>query len=248
MLGLDDSIASLSDGTSLWMVITVGILLGLRHATDPDHLAAVTTLVAGGSRRSARAAGRLGLAWGLGHATTLLLFGLPIVLFNRFLPEPVQQAAEAAIALVIVFLALRLLHRWRTGIFHVHEHEHDGLQHAHAHAHSHAKAHDHPHRPRSTLGAYGIGLVHGVGGSAGVGVLILASIDSASLAVVALALLAIFTAVSMTALTTGFGLTLVSRPLRTAFGGLAATLGTMSLGFGVWYGFAAFHPLPAPFG
>lgn len=248
MLGLDDSIASLSDGTSLWMVIAVGILLGLRHATDPDHLAAVTTLVAGGSKRSARAAGRLGLAWGLGHATTLLLFGLPIVLFNRFLPEPVQQAAEAAIALVIVFLALRLLHRWRTGIFHVHEHEHDGLQHAHAHSHSHEKAHDHPHRPRSTLGAYGIGLVHGVGGSAGVGVLILASIDSASLAVVALALLAIFTAVSMTALTTGFGLTLVSRPLRTAFGGLAPTLGTMSLGFGVWYGFAAFHLLPAPFG
>ncbi len=250
MLGLDDSIASLSDGTSLSMVIAVAILLGLRHATDPDHLAAVTTLVAGGSKRSARAAGRLGLAWGLGHATTLLLFGLPIVLFNRFLPEPVQQAAEAAIALVIVFLALRLLHRWRNGVFHVHEHEHDGHQHAHAHSHSHShdKAHDHLHRPRSTLGAYGIGLVHGVGGSAGVGVLILASIDSTSLAVVALALLAIFTAVSMTALTSGFGLTLVSRPLRTAFDGLAPTLGTMSLGFGVWYGFAAFHLLPAPFG
>jgi high-affinity nickel permease len=65
MFGLDDKIASLSDGTTLLIVAGVAILLGLRHASDPDHLAAVTTLIASGKERAARRAARLGLARGL---------------------------------------------------------------------------------------------------------------------------------------------------------------------------------------
>src|SRR5882762_6383465 len=88
MFGLDEKIAAASNGASIWIVLAVAVLLGLRHATDPDHLAAVTTLVAGGRERAARSAGELGLAWGLGHALTLLGFGLPIILFNSLLPRP----------------------------------------------------------------------------------------------------------------------------------------------------------------
>ena len=172
MFGLDDAIANLSTGGSVLVVILVAALLGLRHATDPDHIAAVTTLVASGEERASRAAARLGAFWGLGHALTLVLFGLPILLFQQFLPERMQQGAETAVAALIVFLALRLLVRWRHGYFNLHAHAHED---------------EHHHHPvRTPLGAFGIGLVHGTGGSAGVGVLVLAAIPSTSVACAAL--------------------------------------------------------------
>src|SRR2546421_12541418 len=124
MFGLDHRIASFSDGTTLVVVLVVAIVLGLRHASDPDHLAAVSTLVASGRERAARRAARLGLAWGLGHAASLFAFGLPVVLYRAYLPEPVQAAAETAVGFVIVALALALLVRWRRGAFHDHEHLH----------------------------------------------------------------------------------------------------------------------------
>lgn len=247
MLGLDEWISGFSDGASLLLVIVVAVLLGLRHAADPDHLAAMTTLIAGGRERASRAAARLGFAWGLGHGATLFAFGLPIVLFNALLPERLQQLAETAIGLVIVLLAVRLLVRWRRGMFHAHDHEHDGLRHAHLHAHERLAGHAHPHKERSALGAFAIGLVHGMGGSAGVGILILASIQSTTLAVLALGILAVFTAISMTAVTAGYGLTLVSRPVRTGFRTVAPVLGAVSLSFGVWYGVAAWSLAPYPF-
>jgi high-affinity nickel permease len=247
MFGLDDRIAALSDGASIWIVLLAAVLLGLRHATDPDHVAAVTTLIASGRDRAARAAATLGLAWGLGHATTLFLFGLPIVLFNGYLPDRFVQAAETAIAVVIVYLAARLLVRWRRGFFHVHAHNHHGARHAHVHSHARPGGHAHRHKARTPLGAYAIGLVHGTGGSAGVGVLIVASVESTVLAVGSLVLLAVFTAVSMTMLTSGFGLTLVSRPIRQAFGVVAPVLAVAGFGFGMWYGTAAWGLATYPF-
>ena len=243
MFGLDDWIAGFSDGTTLWLVALAAVLLGLRHATDPDHLAAVTTLVASTRDRATRTAARLGLAWGAGHAVSLFVFGLPILLLDRYLPERAQQGAETAVALVIVYLAVRMLVRWRRGVFHLHPHEHAGL----AHTHGHAARSGHGHRTRTPVGAFAIGLVHGMGGSAGVGVLIVASVSSTALSVLALALLAAFTAVSMTLVSTGFGLTLLSRPVRAAFGGIAPTLAVASLAFGVWYGTAAWGVAPYPF-
>jgi ABC-type nickel/cobalt efflux system permease component RcnA len=241
MFGLDDRIAAFSNGGSVWMVLAVAVLLGLRHATDPDHLAAVSALVAGGRERATRRAGELGLAWGAGHAVTLFAFGLPILLLDSYLPERVQQVAETAIAGVIAYLAVRLLVRWRRGLYHDHVHAHAGHDHSHAHA-----RHDHRH-PRSRLGAFGIGLVHGMGGSAGVGILLVASVESTALAVASLVLLALFTAVSMTLLSGGFGRTLVSRPVSAAFGAVAPVLGAASLAFGVWYATSAWSLTPYPF-
>lgn len=241
MFGLDDTIAGFSSGGSVWIVLAVAVLLGLRHATDPDHIAAVSTLVAGGEDRAAQRARDLGLAWGLGHGLTLFAFGLPILLLDSYLPDHVQQGAETAIAVVIVCLAVRLLVRWRRGEFHVHAHRHAGEEHSHAHT-----THDHRHA-RSAQGAFGIGLVHGMGGSAGVGILLVASIESTPLAVASLGLLAMFTAVSMAALSAGFGRTLVSRPVRSAFGTIAPALGAGSLVFGVWYATSAWSLTPYPF-
>jgi hypothetical protein len=221
MFGLDDRIASFSSGTTIGVVIVVALVLGLRHATDPDHLAAVTTLLASGRERAARSAARLGFVWGLGHATSLFIFGLPIVLYRAYLPEQVQRGAETAVGVMIVVLALMLLNRWRLGRFHVQVHEHDGDRHSHG--------------ARTPLQAYTIGVVHGIGGSAGVGVLLLASIPSHALAIVCLGVFAFFTAVSMSALSSGFGLTLVRPRVRRSFAQLVPALGLVSLAFGVWY-------------
>jgi ABC-type nickel/cobalt efflux system permease component RcnA len=234
MFGLDDWLAQFSDGATLGVVAVVAVVLGLRHATDPDHLAAVTTLIATGKDRAARTAARLGLAWGLGHATSLFAFGLPIVVFKAYLPEPVQQAAETSVGLMIALLALWLLVRWRRGLFHLHQ------DHGPPHAHGTRRR----LRTRSPAQAFGIGLVHGMGGSAGVGVLLLASIHDRGVAVGALALFAVCTALSMAILSIGWGTTLSASPVRRSLSRLAPVLGCASLGFGVWYALAALSLAP----
>ncbi len=233
MLGLDDWIAGMSEGASIAVVLFVAVLLGLRHALDPDHLAAMTTLVASGREHAARSAARLGAWWGIGHAVTLIVFGVPILLAERYLPERVQQGAETAVAALIVFLGLRLIARWRHGYFDLHAHPHPEREHRHA--------------VRTPLGALGVGLVHGMGGSAGVGLLLLAAIPSETIAVASLLLLALFTAVSMTVVTVGFGLTLTARPVAAVSNALMPALGAASLAFGVWYAAAAWSLASYPF-
>jgi ABC-type nickel/cobalt efflux system permease component RcnA len=233
MFGLDEWIAGMSDEGSIVIVLLVATLLGLRHATDPDHLAAVSTLVVSGRERATRAAARLGAAWGLGHAVTLVAFGVPILLAERYLPEGLQRGAETAVAALIVFLAVRLLVRWRHGYLDLHAHPHPEQEHRHA--------------VRTPFGAFGIGLVHGMGGSAGVGILLLAAIPSETVAVASLFLLAAFTAVSMAAVTAGFGLALSSRPFVAASAVAIPALGAASLLFGVWYAAAAWSLAPYPF-
>lgn len=219
MFGLDDHLASYSDGAGLVMVALVAILLGLRHATDPDHLAAVTALAP--SEPGPRRAARLGLAWGGGHALTLMAFGLPVVLFRAFLPEQVQRGAETAVGLTIAGLALWLLLRWQRGDFRVH-------------------AHPGAHGPRTPVRAFLVGLLHGVGGSAGVGILLVATIESHVHAVIALAVLAVFTAVSMTLLTSALGTAFARLPVTR----VVPALGALSLAFGVWYSLGALSLAP----
>src|SRR3954447_23109418 len=117
MFGLDDKIASLGSGEAFVIVAFLAVLLGLRHATDPDHLTAVSTLIAGDHAHDHRKARSLGFVWGLGHATTLFAFGLPIVLARSYLPELVQRGAETAVGILIIALAVRLLIRCRQGAF-----------------------------------------------------------------------------------------------------------------------------------
>jgi high-affinity nickel permease len=226
MFGIDTALAGLSDGSTLLLVLVAALLLGLRHASDPDHLAAVTALVAGSREGAPRRAARLGATWGAGHATSLFVFGLPIVLWRAYLPEAVQSGAETLVGLLIVTLAVWLLVRWRRGLFR-------GDAHAHVHA-----------RTRTPVQAYAIGLVHGMGGSAGVGLLLLGSIRSHTLAVVALALFATCTALSMALLSTGFGLTLSRGRARASLHRIAPALGLFSLAFGVWYALGAQGVLP----
>jgi high-affinity nickel permease len=240
MFGLDDKIAALSTGDAFLIVIAVAVLLGLRHATDPDHLTAVSTLVASGEERGPGRAARLGLAWGFGHATTLFVFGLPIVLANNYLPEAAQEAAETAVGVMIIVLAVRLLMKWRRGQFHAHTHEHPP---ATRHRHLHRRG-GHGHRTRSPLQAYGIGLVHGTGGSAGVGILLLAAIRDHAIGVAALFVFALFTAISMSIASATFGYTLSRGPVLRRFVAVAPVMGVLSLAFGAWYALGAVGAVP----
>jgi cytochrome c biogenesis protein CcdA len=240
-------------GDGVGLAIAIALLLGLRHATDPDHLTAVSTLVLSDERATGRA-GLLGLFWGLGHATTLFLFGLPLVLFQGALPDGVHRAAEAAIGILIAVLAVRLLLRWRREVFHVHGHAHDGVWHVHPHAHEEGHApvahegaapggHTHPHAEglgRSPAASYGIGLVHGVGGSAGTGVLMAAALPGRVEATVVLSVFALGTAISMAILSAAFGYGLAREGVTRRLAVLVPSLGAVGLVFGVAYALAAF--------
>lgn len=263
MGGIDDALAGLGGG-NVALALLIAVLLGLRHATDPDHLTAVATLIVSDARDGAARARRLGLAWGLGHALTLFAFGLPVVLVGDALPEALQRSAELAVGLVIAGLALRLLVRWRRGCFHTHPHLHGGVVHAHPHVHEAQRDVNHPDVPagappddahgarqdlhrhghaevigRSPLAAFGIGLVHGTGGSAAVGVLLVGAVSDTVPGVAALVLFAAATAVSMALLSTGVGLALARGVIGRRMETLVPVMGTASLVFGAWYALGA---------
>jgi ABC-type nickel/cobalt efflux system permease component RcnA len=224
---------------ALWVVLLVSLALGLRHASDPDHLAAVTTLIASEKDgRGTREAGSMGFSWGLGHGTSLVLIGLPLMLLGRYLPGPVQQAAEAFIGVIIILLAARLLVRWRRGHFHAHTHSHDGERvHRHVHSHDSDTSHEHAHNVvlRTPLTSYGIGLVHGIGGSGGLTLLLLSTIPNPAQATGALLIFAGGTAVSMALLSTAFGLAIARGLIARNFERFTPALGALSLAFGTWY-------------
>jgi len=223
--GLDNALAALGRGAPVWAVLGLALVLGLRHATDPDHLAAVTTLVASDADDGPRAAGRLGLAWGLGHGLTLFAFGAPVVAIHPYLPEVVQQLAETLVGIVVVVLGVRLLRQWRRM---------RGPQTA-----------NHPHTHRRPVTAFGMGLLHGFGGSAGAGVLILAAVPSRSVALASLAILAAGTALSMTILSTGFGVTLARGSSALRYVQAAPLIAVGGIAFGLWYAFEALHAIPS---
>lgn len=243
MFNLDQWLAGLGGG-GLGLALTVALLLGARHATDPDHLTAVSALILSDDNRGGRRAGMLGLFWGLGHAATLFLFGLPVVLFGRGLPDVAQRGAEAIVGLAIVALAVRLFVRWKRGYFHSHRHQHGAIAHVHPHVHEDSRKIPHPARHghthvealgRSPLTAFSIGLVHGAGGSAAVGVLLVAAVAGRASAVMGLLLFAAATAVSMAVVSAIVGYCLARGLVAPKMERLVPAFATVSLLFGVWY-------------
>jgi ABC-type nickel/cobalt efflux system permease component RcnA len=239
MNDLDAMLGAQAQGGGLGLVLAVALLLGIRHAADPDHLVAVTTLVATTKERRARAAGRLGAFWGAGHAVTLVAFGLPVVLFHSWIPSTVQRAAEILVGAIIVVLALRVLRAWHRGAFHAHVHEHGGERHVHLHAHGEAPHHVHAHRVRTGGQAFAIGTVHGLAGSGAVTVLLLAAVPRTSAAALALVVLALGAAASMAALSAAAGSLLGTVRGRRSLAAAVPALGIAAAVFGAWYAVAA---------
>ncbi|MEA2386739.1 MAG: hypothetical protein QOJ22_913, partial [Thermoleophilaceae bacterium] len=183
-------------------------------------------------------------AWGAGHAVTLLAIGLPVVLLHSFLPDAAQRAAEALVGLVIVLLAMRLLRRWRRGSFHVHPHEHGDVRHAHPHVHESVGHGSHEHRHAETLGrtpltAFGIGMLHGAGGSAAVGILLIGALPDPAAATAGLVLFAAATAASMALVSVAWARLLVTGAVARRLIALTPLFGATGLLYGAFYGVTA---------
>ena len=163
---------------SIASVLLLGLLLGMRHALDADHLAAVATLVT--RSRSVGETCLQGVAWGAGHTLTLLLFGGAVVVLGLVLPERAAAGLELAVGIMLVMLGADVLYRLRRERVHFHVHRHaDGEQHFHAHAHqAESQVHDpdrHAHGHGFPVRALLVGMMHGMAGSAA---LILVSLEA----------------------------------------------------------------------
>lgn len=159
----------------------LGFLIGLQHAFEADHVAAVASIAA--DTRKLRTAVRHGAVWGLGHTVTLLLLGGLVVYLGEAIPESWAQGLEFVVGVMLVGLGATLLHRlWRERVhFHVHRHA-DGVMHLHAHKHAREEKrhdpqrHEHAHPKGLPLRSLAVGMVHGLAGSAALVLLALGSI------------------------------------------------------------------------
>jgi hypothetical protein len=218
-------------GAPLLVALGIAMVLGLRHASDPDHLVAVTSLIAS-DHGDHKAAARLGAWWGLGHATMLLGFGVPLILLKSDVPPWAESGAEKGVAAVILVLAGRVVWKWTRGDYRVGRHHHEAGGHRHLRRGQH---HEHS-RVRSPSQAFGIGLLHGFAGTGAVTVLLLAGLHGKLEAAAALAVFAPMTMVSMAGFTAGFAWVL-TRPVIEPFyrGVLIPLLGVFGIVFALWY-------------
>jgi high-affinity nickel-transport protein len=206
MEAVDAWLSGLLEGAPLLIALAIAFVLGLRHATDPDHLVAVTSLVVA-DEGDVRAAVRLGAWWGLGHAAVLLLVGVPLIAFKEQLPAWVEHGAETAVGVVILALAVRVIVRWLR-----------------------------PPREwsvRTPQEALGIGMLHGLAGTGAVVLLLVAALPDRLEAAAALAIFAPMSIISMALCTSAFAWALTRGELyRTV---LVPVLGALGLLFGLWY-------------
>jgi hypothetical protein len=181
----------------MYGILGLGFLLGMQHALEADHIAAVSSIAA--RRTEVREIVKHGLTWGLGHTLTLFVFAGAALLLGHAIPATLSQPLETAVGLMLVGLGAHVLWRlWRERV-HFHGHRHgDGIVHLHAHSHlgetaPHAKSahlHEHGFRWRTLL----VGLMHGMAGSAA---LLMLAVSQAASPVAGLGYVALFGVGSM---------------------------------------------------
>lgn len=241
-------------GSILW-VIGLGLLLGIQHATDPDHVVAVATIVSREPRF--RAGALIGVLWGLGHTVTLTVVGGAIILLNFTVPPTVGLSLELAVAVMLVGLGVLRLSWTFRGVAHTdvehllagHDHGHRDVLHSHIHTHDGA-THRHPHLHPSegllaalkNVGAgqafrsVAIGVVHGLAGSATLALLVVATIKNSFWALAYLGIFGAGTIVGMMGITAALTVPFAISAHRFTRANRALSLGTglVSLGLGVF--------------
>ena len=244
---------------TLLSILGVGFLLGIRHATDPDHVIAVTTIVS--RQQSIRQAGVIGVLWGLGHTITIVLVGTGIIVFNLAIPQRVGLSMELAVGLMLILLGVlnltgitrRITERFTPGhsadVVHSHLHHHGGHAHVHTHAHeedAHLMLEDTPQSPvqqmLAKVGLYqllrplAVGIVHGLAGSAAVALLVLTTIRDPRWAIGYLLVFGLGTIAGMMVITMILGAPFAYTGKRFAnFNrGLGVASGVISVAFGLF--------------
>ena len=163
---------------SLFPILALGGLLGFRHAFEPDHLAAVTTLAS--RQGSLWRAARLGLAWGVGHTVTVGAIALLMIVLGVRLPAALWPTAELAVAALLMLLGGAVVWRYARGRWHMHLHAHETNAHLHLHSHAQDAGHAHLHTGDARR-SLGFGVAHGLAGSGAIAVLLVAAAPTAGL-------------------------------------------------------------------
>jgi len=217
-----ESVLAVAFGMTLLAILALGFFLGMRHATDSDHVVAITTIVS--RERSPRSALGVGALWGLGHSVTILLVGGAIVLFGWVIPPRLGLSMEMSVAVMLIVLGAMNLSATLSNIKQV----------AHPHAHDANQSLEHVHG-RGPLRPLIIGVVHGLAGSAAVALLVLATFKSAAMALLYLAVFGAGTVAGMMLLTLAMALPISAMSRR--FGnlelGLSRATGVLSIAFGL---------------
>ncbi len=217
-------------------LLSLGFLLGMRHAMETDHLAAVASLAT--RSHSMGETIRQGAVWGMGHTLTLFAFGSLVLLLDSIMPETLAQVLEFAVGLMLVGLGVDVLRRLLRERIHFHVHRHaDGTLHFHAHSHArepvHPAVHHHHHRSKGSfpLRALLVGMMHGMAGSAALILLTLQTVHSPLTGMAYIALFGVGSIAGMAALSA-----IIAVPLRySATGmtwlhnGLRAVIGVVTL-------------------
>jgi ABC-type nickel/cobalt efflux system permease component RcnA len=227
--------------------LSLGFVYGLRHALDPDHMVAVTTIVS--QHKSIVRSSLVGTFWGLGHTISIFAVGLVVLLLKVSIPRTVELWLEMAVALMLVVLGMGVLIRAlkESGIvLHSHPHSHNGeLPHEHLHVHS-SEAHIHRHRIiRLGRKPFVVGMIHGMAGSAAVTVAVLTTIPSVALGLAYIALFGLGSIGGMLLMSAMIGLPFAVTAGRLSSMNLPVRMiaGLLSLGFGLFLGWGLFSTI-----
>ncbi len=231
---------------SILAVLSIGLLFGLKHATEVDHVVAVSTIVS--QHKSIFHSALVGGLWGIGHTVSLLVIALVVLTLRVAIPERVSGWLELGVAVMIVCLGISALRRAlrRNREVHLHQHSHDGLSHTHVHFHEketkHAPAsHSHHSHAVSNLGwkPVLIGMMHGLAGSGALTLLVLTQISSPLIGFSYVATFGLGSIVGMLLMSGLIGLpfALTSRNLTHVHQGIQTLAAVLSIGFGIWYAY-----------
>lgn len=222
----------------IWTTLALGFVLGLRHALDADHLAAVSTFVT--EEKSLRRSSLIGVYWGMGHTAALLVFGMGVAAFRVALTPRFAQVLEFIVACMLVFLGANVLVKLaKDNAVHVHSHEHDGVPHSHLHLHVGGAAHEHRHHILRLGGRpFIVGVVHGLAGTAALMMLVVGAIPSLLLAAGYILIFGVGSIGGMTvmSLLMTLPLALAARRLHLLERVIRLAAGLFSLGFGLYLG------------
>ncbi len=218
-------------------ILFLGFLVGMQHAMEADHVAAVASLAT--RSRSVTQAARQGAAWGLGHSLTLLFFGGLVLLLDEVVPDRVAEALELTVAFMLILLGADVLRRLLRDRVHFHGHRHGDILHMHAHSHSHGTdhaldPHSHSHARGLPLRALLVGMMHGIAGSAALIVLALKTVTTPLQGFLYILLFGAGSVLGMVALAAVISLPLrySARTLTWAHNGLQLLVGVFTIGLG----------------
>jgi ABC-type nickel/cobalt efflux system permease component RcnA len=238
--------ASALTSLSAFALLGLGLVFGLKHATEADHIVAVSTIVS--EQRSLLRSATVGALWGIGHTISLILVGIIVLALRVAVPQTIAHWLELGVALMIIGLGIGALLRARSSRrrdMHLHQHKHDGVSHVHLHFHEHETEHTgtvnaHSHAvSRIGLKPLLVGAMHGLAGSATLTLLVLTQVDSAVLGLLYLSVFGIGSILGMLLMSGLIGLpfALSARRFNGAHYGLQAIAGALSIAFGLWYAY-----------